>query len=220
MAEIVATVEISRHPDEVFAYAADPVHHPAWVGSVVSARRQGDAPLAVGSKVLVTRRLGPRALATTEEMTELNPPTTWANRGIAGLPVIAVAKGRVAPLDDGTRSRVTITLTFEGHGIGKLLAPILARRQARQCPKTGRTSNNCSNETHKPPRPMPRDGDQRRIPGCRRGRLGRVPQSFFCSPNGRCVRRTPQPAALRPVSGRWARAQVPTSKACPVDPHT
>jgi hypothetical protein len=32
-------------------------------------------PLAVGSKVLVTRRLGPQALATTEEMTELNPPT-------------------------------------------------------------------------------------------------------------------------------------------------
>ena len=31
-------------------------------------------------------------------MTELNPPTTWANRGIAGLPVIAVAKGRVEPL--------------------------------------------------------------------------------------------------------------------------
>ena len=31
-------------------------------------------------------------------MTELNPPTTWANCGIAGLPVIAVAKGRVEPL--------------------------------------------------------------------------------------------------------------------------
>ncbi|HKA95083.1 MAG TPA: SRPBCC family protein [Streptosporangiaceae bacterium] len=137
MAEIVATVEISRRPDEVFAYAADPMHHPAWVGSVVSARRQGDAPLTVGSKVLVTRRLGPRALATIEEMTELNPPTTWANRGIAGLPVIAVAKGKVEPLDDGTRSRVTIILTFEGHGIGKLLAPILARRQARQLPKDG-----------------------------------------------------------------------------------
>src|SRR5262249_9310753 len=101
----------------------------------------GDAPLAVGSKVLVTRRLGPRALATTEEVTELNPPTTWVNRGIAGLPVIAVAKGRVAPLDDGTRSRVTITLTFEGHGIGKLLAPILARRQARQLPKDGQNLN-------------------------------------------------------------------------------
>jgi len=34
MAEIVATVEIARRPGEVFAYAADPVHHPrgqaAW----------------------------------------------------------------------------------------------------------------------------------------------------------------------------------------------
>jgi hypothetical protein len=28
MAEFVATVDISRRPDEVFAYAADPVHTP------------------------------------------------------------------------------------------------------------------------------------------------------------------------------------------------
>jgi len=38
----------------------------------------------------------------------------------------------VEPLDAGTRSRVTITLDFEGHGIGKLLVPLIVRRQAQK----------------------------------------------------------------------------------------
>jgi hypothetical protein len=41
-------------------------------------------------------------------------------------------KARSSPLDDGERSRVTIALEFEGRGIGKLLVPLLIRRQARK----------------------------------------------------------------------------------------
>jgi hypothetical protein len=37
----------------------------------------------------------------------------------------------VEPLDDGSRSRVTIEIELQGHGIGKLLAP-LANRDARK----------------------------------------------------------------------------------------
>ena len=37
----------------------------------------------------------------------------------------------VDPLDDGRRSRLTIEVDFEGHGIGKLLVPLAVRRQAR-----------------------------------------------------------------------------------------
>jgi hypothetical protein len=37
----------------------------------------------------------------------------------------------VVPVEDGTRSRVTFTLDFEGHGLGVPLVP-LVRRQARQ----------------------------------------------------------------------------------------
>jgi hypothetical protein len=36
----------------------------------------------------------------------------------------------VEPLADGSRSRVTIELDFTGHGIGRLLVPLLVRRQA------------------------------------------------------------------------------------------
>jgi hypothetical protein len=41
----------------------------------------------------------------------------------------------VEPLGDGTRSRVTIALDFEGHGAGKVLVPLVVRPQAaKQAP--------------------------------------------------------------------------------------
>jgi hypothetical protein len=135
MAKIVASIEISRRPEDVFAYAADMAHHPEWMDSVVSAHPQGDAPLAVGAKVLVTRRVGPRKVRYVEEMVESHPPRTWTNRGIGAIPVVAVARGTVEPLDGGKRSRLTIAVEFHGHRIGKLLAPILARRQTKELPR-------------------------------------------------------------------------------------
>ena len=136
MPAIVESIEISRRPEDVFSYVSDLSHFPEWQENAVSARTEGDAPLAVGSRVLVTRRVGPRKLPTTEEMTELHPPRTWANRGVGGIPVIAIANGTIEPLDNGKRSRVTIALEFEGHGIGKLLVPLLVRRQAKQLPRS------------------------------------------------------------------------------------
>ena len=135
MAAVVASIEISRRPEDVFSYVADPSHHTEWIESVVSARREGDGPLAVGSSVLATRRVGPWKLRYTEVMDELDPPRTWVNHGVGGIPVIAIANGTVEPLDDGKRSRVTISCEFQGHGIGKLLVPLLARRLAKQLPR-------------------------------------------------------------------------------------
>lgn len=66
----------------------------------------------------------------TMEVTEHSPPRRWAFRGIDG-PVRAIVSGTVEPLGDGAWSRLTIELDFEGHGIGKLLVPLVVRRQAR-----------------------------------------------------------------------------------------
>jgi uncharacterized protein YndB with AHSA1/START domain len=136
---IVETIEISRRPEDVFSYMTDPSHFPDWQGSVVSADTHGDAPLAVGSRAVVTRRIGRRELVTTEEVTELNPPKSWGFRGVGGLAVTGIAEGTVQPLDGGRRSRVTISLEFEAHGFGKLLVPLFIRRQARkQLPRNER----------------------------------------------------------------------------------
>ena len=49
-------------------------------------------------------------------------------RGVDG-PVRGNVNGTIEPLDGGARSRVTIELNFEGHGIGKLLLPLFVRRK-------------------------------------------------------------------------------------------
>jgi uncharacterized protein YndB with AHSA1/START domain len=132
MAAIVESIDISRRPEDVFVYMTDASHFPEWQDSVVSAHPEDDGPLAVGSRTRVTRRVGGRDLSTTEEVTELDPPTSWGFRGVGGLPVVGIARGTIEALDNGKRSRVTIALEFEGHGIGKLLVPLVIRRQARK----------------------------------------------------------------------------------------
>jgi uncharacterized protein YndB with AHSA1/START domain len=138
MAPIVVTVEIAKPPEEVFAYVTDPSHLPEWQASAVSVKNQ-DVPVHVGSRVVVTRRAGPREMDMTVEIDEYNPPTTWGVRGVDG-PVRGNVKGRIEPLDNGARSRVTINLDFEGHGIGKLLVPLIVRRQAqKEMPQNAQT---------------------------------------------------------------------------------
>ena len=37
--------------------------------------------------------------------------------------------GRIEPLDNGARSRVTIEIDLQGHGIGKQLLPLVVKRK-------------------------------------------------------------------------------------------
>jgi uncharacterized protein YndB with AHSA1/START domain len=131
MAPIVESVEISRRPEDVFPYATDPARISEWQENVVSTTLEGTGPLAAGSRLRHVRRIGRAERPMTIELTELNPPRRWALRGIDG-PIRPVATGTIEPLDDGNRSRVTIELDFEGHGIGKLLVPLVVRPQAKR----------------------------------------------------------------------------------------
>jgi carbon monoxide dehydrogenase subunit G len=134
MATIVESIEISRRPEDVFAYATDFSRFPEWQEGIVSARPEGDAPLAVGSSALVTRRAGPRELARSERITNLDPPRSWVVRGVGG-PLVAIAEGTIEPLEEGERSRVTISLEFEGRGIGRLFVPLVRRQARKQLPR-------------------------------------------------------------------------------------
>jgi uncharacterized protein YndB with AHSA1/START domain len=131
MAPIVASIEISRSAEDVFAYVTDPSHLPEWQGGVVRAQRIGEGPVAVGTRAVVTRRIGRRELNMTVEIAELDPPRSFAVRSLDG-PVRGENRGTIEPLDDGRRSRVTYELHLRGHGIGRLLVPLVAKRQARR----------------------------------------------------------------------------------------
>lgn len=128
MTAIVVSTEISRSPDDVFAYVTDPTRLPEWQDSVVRGE-SSDTPVRVGTKARVTRRVGRWEMTQNSEIAELTPPTHWAVRGLDG-PVRGNVRGMIHTLDDGARSRVTIELELRGEGIGRLLLPLFVRRKA------------------------------------------------------------------------------------------
>jgi uncharacterized protein YndB with AHSA1/START domain len=131
VAPIVHSVEIDRRPEDVFTYVTDPSHFAEWQDAVVSARHLDDGPVGQGHKISLTRRMGRREQTMTSELTQFDPPRSYAFRVLDG-PVRARGKGAFEPLDGGNRTRFTFELDFEGHGFGKLLVPLVVRRQAEK----------------------------------------------------------------------------------------
>ncbi|MET9828240.1 SRPBCC family protein [Streptomyces sp. NPDC006385] len=131
MTAIREVIDVDRPPDEVYAYITDPSHLPEWQLSAVSAEQLDEGPVHTGSRVRVTRRIGTRERQMTVEFDELDPPRSWDLHGVDG-PVRPRTHGEIEPLDDGRRSRVTIDIDFEGHGVGKLLVPLVVRPQIRK----------------------------------------------------------------------------------------
>lgn len=132
MTAIRESIEISRRPEDVFAYLDDLARHGEWQESIVNAHVDTEGPTHVGTQVSETRRMGKREQTMKYEITEHSPPRTFAFRGIDG-PVRAKGKGTVEPVGD--HSRVSIELDFEGHGFGKLLLPLVKSQARKQVPK-------------------------------------------------------------------------------------
>jgi hypothetical protein len=132
MAPIVTSAEIDRPADEVFAYATDPARFSEWQQGVVDGHMEGppnSAP-AVGAKCVTTRRIGGANRPSTSELTHIDPPKIWGVQGIDG-PIRATVEVLVEPLADSC-SRLTISVDFTGTGIGKILVPLMVRREARK----------------------------------------------------------------------------------------
>ncbi len=79
----------------------------------------------------MTRKMGKRAQEMTSELTEWDAPRSYAFRVLDG-PVRALGNGRFEAVGDGQRTRFSFELDFEGHGIGKILIPLVVRRQAQK----------------------------------------------------------------------------------------
>ena len=135
MPPIMHTIEIDRPPEEVFSYVTDPARFPEWQYDVVRVRMEGDGLPGVGSRFTTTRRIGRAERKMTQEITEIDPPASWAANGVAG-PIRPSANITIEPLKHSTRSRVTFALDFKGHGIGVPLVPIIRRIAAKGAPKS------------------------------------------------------------------------------------
>ena len=128
------SIDISRSPEDVFAYIDDLTKHGEWQEQVVSAKVDSDGPTKVGTRSTETRKIGGREQEMTYEVTEHNPPQVFGFRGVDGS-IRAVGRATIEPLDDGARSRVTLDLDFEGHGMGKLMLPMVRSQAGKQVPK-------------------------------------------------------------------------------------
>ena len=134
MPPIVASAEIERPAAEIFAYATDPTRFSEWQQGVVDGHMDGPPNGAqsptVGAKCVTTRRIGGANRPSTAELVHIDPPRTWGVRGIDG-PIRATVDVLVEPVTD-SRARLTIRVDFTGHGIGKILVPLMVRREARK----------------------------------------------------------------------------------------
>jgi uncharacterized protein YndB with AHSA1/START domain len=135
MPPIVHSMEINRPPEDFFSYVTDPARFAEWQYDVERVRIDGDGLSAVGSRFTTTRRIGRAKRTMAQEITKIDPPTSWAAEGVAG-PIRPSANITIEPLNHSSRSRVTFALDFKGHGIGVPLVPIIRRIAAKGAPKS------------------------------------------------------------------------------------
>ena len=130
MPPITVTIEVDRSAEDVFAYATDPTRFSEWQKGVVSGQMHSVGAPQVGDRCLTTRRIGFADRPSTAELVRFDPPNHWSVRGEDG-PIRAMVDVSVEPRSE-TAANLTITLDFEGHGIGRVLVPLLVRGEARR----------------------------------------------------------------------------------------
>ena len=134
MPPIVTSAEIERPAAEVFAYATDPARFSQWQKGVVDGQMDGPAG-------------GTGTPAVGDEMRDdtahrrCQPPVHFRARSYRPAPDLGRAGHRrpdpgggrgPGRARTGSRSRLTISVDFTGHGIGKILVPLMVRREARK----------------------------------------------------------------------------------------
>lgn len=130
MTAVTATTEIDRPAQDVYDYATDPSRFHEWQKGVVDGHLATAQDPRVGDHCVTVRRIGFANRPITSEVTTVDAPHRWSIRGIDG-PIRAQVDVAVVALTE-TRSRLTITLDFEGHGIGRALVPLVVVPEARK----------------------------------------------------------------------------------------
>ena len=131
---ITESIEIARPPADVFAYLDQFDKHGEWQENLEDSSLETEPPPRVGSRVVQTRKTPFGRQKSAFELTEHDPPRRAAWRGTDGA-VRPAGSLTVEPVGDGSRSRVTLQLDLEGHGFGKVIAPLARRQAAKEVPK-------------------------------------------------------------------------------------
>jgi uncharacterized protein YndB with AHSA1/START domain len=124
-----ATTQIDRPIEEVFAFLADGTNDPKFSPRVLEIAKTTDGPSGVGTVYKSTVKDAGMKTKREFELTEFEAPTKirWTERSKN---MVTAREGGYDLTPSGTGTQVRIYNVLEGHGIGKLIAP-LALRQAR-----------------------------------------------------------------------------------------
>jgi uncharacterized protein YndB with AHSA1/START domain len=124
-----ATVQISRPPEEVFAFVADARNRPLWDESVATEELTSPEPIGVGSTVRTGLRSMGRDYILTWEITEHEPPSRQTIESTSG-PFPTTLAYRLSPRDGGTL--VEFSVTGRPTGMLRLLQPLIARNTQKR----------------------------------------------------------------------------------------
>ncbi len=126
-----ATIVIDRPIEEVFAFLADGENDKKFSPRVQEISKATDGPPGLGTVYRSTVKDAGMTTKREFELTEFQQPTTirWAERSKN---VVTAPEGGydLEPAGDAA-TRLTVFNVLEGHGFGKLIAP-LALRSARK----------------------------------------------------------------------------------------
>jgi hypothetical protein len=117
-------VVIERPIEEVFAFVADGENDLKFSPRVLEMRKSTDGPIGVGTVYESTVKDAGMKTKRRFELTEFTPPTRirWAERSKN---IVTASEGGydLEPAGDRT-TKLTIHNVLEGHGLGKLIAPL------------------------------------------------------------------------------------------------
>jgi uncharacterized protein YndB with AHSA1/START domain len=143
MIDFTIETHIERPVAEVFDHVSDPDRLATWQTNTVSAVREGDGPVGLGTRLReVHRAPGGREIESVVEVSEYEPERTFALRVVEGTPVHA--RLTFEPTEGGTLMR------FRAHGqltgalrlAQPLLQGVLKRQFASYCATLKRVLEN------------------------------------------------------------------------------
>jgi carbon monoxide dehydrogenase subunit G len=120
------TVVIERPIEEVFAFLADGENDPKFSPRVLEIAKTTDGPPGVGTVYASTVKDAGVKTKREFRLTEFQPPTRIRWEEISKN-LVTASEGGYDLAPEGTGTRVTIHNVLEGHGPGKLIAPLALR---------------------------------------------------------------------------------------------
>src|SRR5215207_1678109 len=120
------TTRIDRPVEEVFAFLADGENDRKFSPRVIEIEKTSDGPAGVGTTYASAVKDAGIKSRREFRLTQFDPPTRvrWTE---LSKNLVTVPEGGYDLVPDGEGTRLTVHNELEGHGLGKLLAPLTLR---------------------------------------------------------------------------------------------